>query len=89
MYATNQTVNVTGFYFRGHNQRAFPSRIEFGNTQYSFNDGLQYLIYKGKQSIRLFDMTDGRMTYRLRCENDQWSLIWTRPSMQREIYGRQ
>lgn len=79
MYSINQIVTVTGFYFRGREGRAYPSRIEIGDTQYCFNDGLQYLVKKGHAMVRLFDMTDGRHVYRIKEENDQWSLLWMKP----------
>ena len=75
----NQAVTVNNFFFkRGKQLKAFPRCIELDNTRYTFNDGLQYLVCRGQQIIRLFDMTDGRVTYRLRLENDQWTLVGTR-----------
>lgn len=79
MYAVNQIVNVTSYYFpKGQALRAYPKRMEFGGIQCTFTDGLQYLVCQGKHIIKLFDMTDGRLTYRLRLENDQWTLVGTR-----------
>ncbi len=79
MYAINQIVNVNSFYFpKGSGLRAFPRRMEFGGVQCTFVDGLQYLVCQGKNIVKLFDMTDGRLTYRLRLENDQWTLVGTR-----------
>lgn len=78
MTAINQIVNVNSFYFRGRQElRAYPRSVEFGNTVISFQDGLQYLIRKGQTIIRLFDMTDGHNTFRLKLENDQWTLVGT------------
>jgi len=79
MYAINQIVSVNSFYFpKGAALRAFPQSMEFGGVHCTFTDGLQYLVSKGKQVIKLFDMTDGRLTYRLRFEDGQWTLISTR-----------
>lgn len=79
MTAINQIVNVNAFYFRGKQQlRTYPKTVEFGNTIISFQDGLQYLIHKGRRMIQLFDMTDGRTIFRLKLEDDQWTLIGTR-----------
>lgn len=67
-----------------HNHRqikAYPRQIEFGNTQYTFNDGLQRLVRSGQRVVRLFDMTDGRTRFRLKQENGEWTLLGTR-SMQ-------
>jgi len=85
--AVNQIINVDSFFFKqsqsadqqGHRQvKTYPRRIQFGNTQYTFDDGLQCLIRKGKRVVRLFDMTDGRTRFRLKLEDDQWTLIGTR-----------
>lgn len=79
MYAINQIVNINSFYFpKGAALRAYPRSMEFGGVQCNFTDGLQYLVCKGKQVIRLFDMTDGRINYRLRYEDNQWTLVSTR-----------
>ncbi|HTE22840.1 MAG TPA: hypothetical protein VK674_07450 [Candidatus Limnocylindria bacterium] len=83
MTAINEIVNVNSFYFQdyfqnGHGLRSFPKQIEFGNTRCTFESGLQYLIKKGQHVVKLFDMTDGRTTYRLRLEDDTWTLVGTR-----------
>lgn len=95
MNAINQIINVDAFYFeedkptvsgrsskrKAINQvKTYPRRIQFGNTQYTFNDGLQCLIRKGQRVVRLFDMTDGRTCFRLKLENDEWTLLGTRAS---------
>lgn len=78
-FAINQIVNINSFYFpKGGSLRAYPRSMEFGGVQCTFTDGLQYLVCKGKQIVKLFDMTDGRLTYRLRLENGQWTLVGTR-----------
>jgi arylamine N-acetyltransferase len=86
----NQNVDVDAFFFKGtddgkgHSQLAsFPRRIELGNTQYTFKDGLRFLARKGQHIVQLFDMTDGQTTYRLRFDNEdeqgnKWTLIGTR-----------
>jgi len=79
MELINSIVNVNSFYFhRGRQFRSFPRQIEFGNTRCTFKDGFQYLVQSGGRMIRLFDMTDGHTTYRLRNEDDQWVLVGTR-----------
>lgn len=78
----NQNVDVDAFFFKGTDDRgalnSFPRRIEFGDTQYTFKDGLRFLARKGQQIVQLFDMTDGQTTYRLRFDGSQWTLIGTR-----------
>lgn len=79
MYSINQIVTVSSFYFpKGSALRAFPKRMEFGGVQCTFTDGLQYLVCQGKNVVKLFDMTDGRLNYRLRLEDNQWTLVGTR-----------
>jgi hypothetical protein len=79
MYTMNQMVNVNAFYFlNGAHLRSFPRQIEFGGDTLTFTDGMQYLVRKGQHVIRLFDMTDGRTTYRLRLEDNNWTLVGTR-----------
>lgn len=75
----NQTVSVNAYYFQnGRGLRSFPKQIEWDNMRYTFNDGLQYVIGKGPQAIKLFDMTDGHTTYRLRLQGGTWTLVGTR-----------
>lgn len=76
----NQTVNVNSFYFATSfgQLKTFPRQIEHDGQSLTFKEGLQYLVQKGEQAVRLFDMEDGQQTYRLRCENDVWTLVGTR-----------
>lgn len=79
MHAINEIVNVNSYYFRGQKHlRSYPREIEFGNTRFTFKDGLQYIVRSGQQAVKLFDMTDGQTTYRLRLEDDTWTLLGTR-----------
>jgi hypothetical protein len=85
MELINDFVNVTSFSFyrsklQNKQLKTFPKQIELGNNHYTFKDGFQYLVKSGEEMIRLFDMTDGHTTYRLRQDNDQWLLIGTRPA---------
>jgi hypothetical protein len=76
----NQTVNVQAFYFLNclGNLRTFPKQIEYNNQNFTFSDGLQYLVKKGQQVIQIFEMTDGEKTYRLRREDNCWTLVGTK-----------
>jgi hypothetical protein len=75
----NKEVNVTAWYFRNKHQRltSFPKRMEYNDTEYTFAEGLRFLIQKGKQAVQLFDMTDGDNNYRLQFDNQQqiWTLV--------------
>ena len=76
----NQEVNVTGYYFRNKNFQTVPAGIEYAGRQVTFlNQSMQYLVQKGQQFIKLFDVTDGSTTYRLKYEPEQlqWTLVYT------------
>ena len=80
MSYVNETVNVNSFYFATSfgGLKTFPRAIELNNKQLTFSDGLQYVVQKGQHVVRLFDMNDGEQTYRLRLENNVWTLVGTR-----------
>lgn len=75
----NKEVNVTAWYFRNRPQdfASYPRRIELGDREYTFAEGLRVRIRKGKQALQLFDMTDGRQNYRLQFDDQQqtWTLL--------------
>lgn len=75
----NEEVEINAYYFN-RGMKGFPRAITRGGQRYTFQDGLQYLINQGSKSLRLFDMNDGTMTYRLRNEDDQWTLIGMKPA---------
>lgn len=72
-----QDIEINAFTFINKNGfRGVPQIITVENQRYSFIDsGLQYLIKKGQHLVRLFDMTDGKQLFRLRCEDNQWTLV--------------
>ena len=76
----NETVDVNAFYFATSfgQIKTFPRQVELNNKKLTFNDGLQYLVQKGQHVVRLFDMNDGEKVYRLRYENNIWTLVGTR-----------
>ncbi|HUS26725.1 MAG TPA: hypothetical protein VMY99_05255 [Nevskiaceae bacterium] len=74
----NKEVNVNAFRFTTKKQQlqSVPKEIEFDGASVTFVDaGLHYLIQKGQQLIQLFDMSDGHNTYRLRQDNNNWTLV--------------
>ncbi|HEV2412366.1 MAG TPA: hypothetical protein VGS28_01010 [Candidatus Saccharimonadales bacterium] len=76
--AINQEVNVTAVYFQNKKElKTFPKCIEYDGNTYTFREGLQYLIRRGKDIIRIFEMTDGQSNYRLRCNGEEttWTLV--------------
>ncbi len=77
--AVNKEVNITALYFRNRRQlKSFPKRMEYNGNTYTFlESGLQYLIQRGQKMIQIFDMTDGRDTYRLKFDDAafNWTLV--------------
>ena len=72
----NKEVTINSFVFT--NKQGFktiPQTITVDDQRHSFVDtGLRYLVQTGGHLIRLFDMSDGQSIYRLRNEDDNWTL---------------
>lgn len=70
-------IEVNSFAFiNGLSSRSVPRVITIEDRRYKFVDtGLRYLIQNGQRLIRLFDMTDGHHVYRLRHEDNSWTLV--------------
>ncbi|MGZ6004694.1 MAG: hypothetical protein ACXWLH_00925 [Candidatus Saccharimonadales bacterium] len=73
----NREVEINAFTFTNKNDfRSIPKTITVDDQRYSFVDsGLRYLVRQGQHLIRLFDLTDGQSTFRLKNEDDQWTLV--------------
>lgn len=72
----NKSAEINSFYFTSGTQfKSFPKEITVDQTRYIFRDGLQFLVQRGQDVIRLFDMTDGIKTYRLRQHQGVWTLV--------------
>jgi len=74
----NKEVNITAWSFRNkHKLTSFPKRMEYNRREYTFAEGLRYLVQKGRQTMELFDMTDGSTKYRLKFDPSQelWTLV--------------
>lgn len=77
--AINQEVNVSAYYFAGQEMKTFPKQIEFSGEAITFMSGLRYLVQRGAEAVRLFDMSAGDgLTYRLQQQGDSWTLLGTR-----------
>jgi len=76
----NQSVNVSAFYFAGNEMKTFPRSIEYGGTAVTFANGLRYLVQRGQQAVRYFDMSSegSDLTYRLRQDGSNWVLLGTK-----------
>ena len=74
-------VEITAMYFRGNGKSAegrldaYPRRMVYDGREYTFVDSIRYLVHKGQQLIQLFDVSDGVRQFRLRCEDDRWTLV--------------
>lgn len=71
-------VNVPELYFKNEGQlKSYPRRMEFDGSEYTFMDGLRYLVHKGHQLVQVFDMTDGQNDYRLAFNQSErsWTLV--------------
>ena len=80
MTRINATIEVTALGFRSKKDQrqldSYPKRMTWGDREYTFAETtMQYLIYRGKQLITLFDVTDGKTLYRLRLEDNTWTLV--------------
>jgi hypothetical protein len=78
----NAPVNVSAFYFAGREMKTFPRQIEYSGQAITFASGLRYLVQKGTEAIRLFDMsTNDGLTYRLQQSGDSWTLLGTKGAL--------
>ena len=78
----NKEVEINAFTFTNkHGFASIPQTITVDDQRHSFIDlGLRYLIRKGEHLTRLFDMTDGQSVYRLKNEDDHWTLVSVKTS---------
>jgi len=71
----NEQIAVTSFGFK-HNLAPYPRRIEVRGAVYEFIDaGLRCLIRRGEHACEVLTMSDGRQTFRLRREENAWTLL--------------
>lgn len=77
----NETeIQITSVQFRSNptKQRleSYPKRMVMDGREYTFVDGMRYLVQKGQDLIKLFDMSDGENQYRLRVDDtNHWTLV--------------
>ncbi len=73
----NKEIEINSYVFTNKNEfKSVPKTITVDDRQYSFIDsGLRYLVKHGQHLVRLFDMTDGQSTFRLKNEDNQWTLV--------------
>jgi hypothetical protein len=77
----NQTIEITSLAFsrraKSPQLEAFPRRMVWDDREYTFAEiGMHFLIKKGQDLIRLFDVSDGQNSYRLKCDSsNHWTLV--------------
>jgi hypothetical protein len=76
-----QEVEITSVYFRSlsdhHNLESFPKKMIYRGQEYNFlNDGFRYQINTSREPVRIFDVSDGNVQYRLKLDNaNHWTLL--------------
>jgi hypothetical protein len=73
-------VQITAVSFREYpgdaRLESYPRRMVYDGREYTFVElGMRYLVQKGHALIKLFDVSDGQNRFRLRCENDTWTIV--------------
>lgn len=80
----NKEVVISSVYFSNKKQlETFPKQMEFEGQTYTFlNSGWRYLVKRGKEIIRIFEVTDGEQDFRLRLDTaeDRWTLVKIKPA---------
>jgi hypothetical protein len=80
-FFSNQEVQITAVQFRGgagnHELESYPRRMVYDGREVSFIEtGMRYLIKKGAELVKLFDVSDGETQYRLRLDGqNHWTLV--------------
>ena len=82
----NQPIDITALGFtraKGPRLSSWPRRMVSQDQEYSFVElSMQYLVQKGQELIRLFDVSDGQTVFRLRQNpGGQWTLISTKAAV--------
>jgi hypothetical protein len=76
-YFFNKEVVVDAVYFQDQaDLNGYPRHMVYDGQEVTFQSGLQRIIHKGGQIVRMFDMTDGSSQYELAFEpqNQAWKL---------------
>jgi hypothetical protein len=80
-FFTGQEIQITAVQFRegarGHELESYPRRMVYEGREVSFIEtGMRYLIQKGAELVKLFDVSDGETQYRLRLDGqNHWTLV--------------
>lgn len=74
-------IQITSVYFRSNpaqrRYESYPKKMVYEGREYTFlEDSLRYLVRKGQELVRLFDVSDGQTNYRLRVDGaNRWTLV--------------
>ena len=72
-------IEITSVYFKNSSKgiESYPKSMVYEGREYNFiEEGLRYLIKTKDRLVRLFDVSDGQMLYRLRLDDhNHWTLI--------------
>jgi hypothetical protein len=76
----SKEIQITAVGFRsnpaGQRLESYPRRMVMDDREYTFESCMRYLVQKGQQLFKLFDVSDGKKQYRLRLDGeDHWTLI--------------
>lgn len=77
----DQQVEIVAVYFRsGPDKQRFegyPKRMVYEGREYTFlESGVRYLVRKGQALVKLFDVSDGQTSFRLRLDQENnWTLV--------------
>lgn len=77
-------VQITSLVFRtqpGDSRlESYPRRMVLDGREVNFvEQGMRYLVQKGQELVKLFDVSDGQNDYRLRLDgSDHWTLVGTK-----------
>jgi hypothetical protein len=80
---SEQEIEITSVYFRNNSStdkrhfESFPRRMVYEGREYTFiEDSWRYLVQKGQELVKLFDVSDGQTQYRLRLDPaNHWTLV--------------
>lgn len=74
----NTEIEVTSVYFKNNGKgiESYPKSMVYEGREYNFlEDCLRYLVETKDRFIKLFDVSDGQMLYRLRLDDNEWTLV--------------
>lgn len=80
-YYDTPEVEITSLSFRNNpakqRMESYPRRMVYAGREYTFvEQGMRYLVQKGQELIKLFDVSDGQTQFRLRLDSgNHWTLI--------------